>query len=199
MNIQIFKNEQDFITSAIAFLPLTKANIAISGGQTPKAFYEAIPNSDLFEFYQLDERYVPKTDPDSNFQIQKHFKNLHQFDTSLSIEDSLKKYANEISDIIFDLAILGIGPDGHIASLFPHSPALHTDQLTAHTTTDHFAVRDRLTITLPKILSSKKILILLKNKPSVLEELKNRTKSPDEFPAHYIFSQTNSVYLLYQE
>ncbi|MFA5820933.1 MAG: 6-phosphogluconolactonase [Candidatus Gracilibacteria bacterium] len=186
MNIQIFQNEQDFLKAALAFLPQPKAKIAISGGQTPKAFYKAIPDSDQFEFYQLDERYVPSSDQDSNYQIQKHFKNLHQFDTSLSIEDSLQKYSEEIKDVTFDLAILGIGPDGHIASLFPHSPALHTDQLTAHTTTDTFATHDRLTITLPKILSSKKILVLLKNKPSVLEELKNPTKSPDEFPAHYL-------------
>ncbi len=186
MNIQIFKNEADFISSALAFLPHSKANIAISGGKTPKAFYEAIPNSDLFEFYQLDERYVPKTDPDSNYQIQKYFKHLHQFDTSLPIEESLKKYSEEIKDVTFDLVILGIGLDGHIASLFPNSPDLHTNQLTAHTTTDHFQVRDRLTITLPKILAAKKILILLKNKTTILEELKNPTKSPDEFPAHYL-------------
>jgi len=131
------------------------------------------------EFFQVDERYVPQGDVNSNFNliIQSGLPPLarafHHFDTSISIAESLRKYEIELPEY-FDLVVLGIGEDGHIASLFPHDPALHEKiRLVAHTTTDVFAVKDRLTITLPLILSSKKILVLLKGaeKKKVLDEI----------------------------
>lgn len=176
------------------------------------------PLKNQLHFYEVDERYVPATSEDSNqkmivesfdtgqlkFSAQNsnstfpdsHFSknpssshiHFHFFDTSLPIKDSLRKYAKELPKTPFDLIILGIGPDGHTASLFPaeknttNYKALSTKSPLAHTTTEEFAVKNRLTMTFATILKSKNLLILLKNKPEILTELKTPTKPFTKFP-----------------
>lgn len=190
------------------------AEIALSGGSTPIPVYEAIANTahvkhTSIEVYQVDERYVPADHPESNQRlIMEHLiqPSLQRADTTgthspyccfvnmrtdISIEKSVKKYESLVRDVMkawggFTLTILGIGPDGHTASLFPHITVLHeTKRLVAHTTTDQFEIRDRLTLTFPAIMASKKILVLLKgeNKKAILDELEHGTKTMDEFPA----------------
>ena len=183
MNIKTFTKEEEFIKANLEFLKGAKY-VALSGGSTPASTYRAMQDF-AAEFFQVDERYVPADHPDSNQKmihetLQQKF---HHFDTSLSIEDALTKYENEIADTTFDACILGIGPDGHTASLFPHSPALHSTRTVAHSTTDEFAVHDRLTLTFSKILASKKLLVLLKNKEETIEKLKNPELSNSEIPA----------------
>ncbi len=201
------------------------------------------PRHPQIHFYQVDERYVPATHPDSNQKmIKKAFENLkpspistgsatkaastarhtastphstpssthsytsfppfthfHFFDTSLSIKDSLKKYSKELPKSPFDLTILGIGSDGHTASLFPNSKELNSKKTVIHSSMAHSAslptrdkrsgmqalpIKDRLTLTFPPILKSKNLLVLLKNKPEISAELKSPTKSATNFPAH---------------
>lgn len=204
MEIKIFKSSREFIKETIKFILASKPKtIALSGGKTPEPIYKALNKKfkDLEEiqFYQVDERYVPKNHPDSNYNLvkktlfnknPKHLKNFHHFDTNLSIKKSLQKYQKQLPKT-FDLCILGIGEDGHSASLFPHSPALSTKSPLAHTTTDQFKVHDRLTITFPLILKSKTILILLKNKPEILKELKKPTKPFKQFPALKLLKHKN--------
>ncbi|MDP2625104.1 MAG: 6-phosphogluconolactonase, partial [Candidatus Peregrinibacteria bacterium] len=124
-------------------------------------------------------------------------KEFNAFDTTLPIEDCLFQYEHElvnIPDRTFELIILGIGEDGHIASLFPHSEALLEEKrLVAHTTTDNFSVGDRLTMTLPVILKSKAILVLLQGmeKQKVLNKLDDETLSIQEFPARALVDHPN--------
>lgn len=202
MQIKTFSSKKEFITATTSFILCLKTKtIALSGGKTPEPVYEKlgsssnIPSSfrDKLDFYQVDERYVPQNHPLSNqkmirktlFKNTKNPKNFHCFDTSLPIDECLKKYAKELPDY-FDLCILGIGPDGHTASLFPHSEALKTTSRISHSQTNQFPIKDRLTITFPQILASKTILILLKNRPEILAQLQHPTKIPDEFPAIYL-------------
>jgi 6-phosphogluconolactonase len=158
------------------------------------------------ELYQVDERYIPHSDSRSNFKLVDEtivskvgakLGGFFAFETKLSINDSLDAYEHILSNKIihgFDLCILGIGPDGHTASLFPHSSAL------AETTqTDRFDVKDRLSLTFPAIMKSKKILVLLKgaDKQTVIDTLQSGKKMVDEFPAMKLLEHDDlTIYFL---
>ncbi len=203
MQLNIFETEEDFIkTSLQLIVDLAKAKdgdlyFALSGGSTPVSLYQAMAKSNLpferIELFEVDERYVPRDHPDSNCNLiyqnlvsQVQLKNFTPFDTKKPIKEALEEYEKLLPINGLDLTILGIGPDGHTASLFPHSSALDIQiKYTSHSQTDHFAVKDRLTLTFPAILNSKHLLVLLKGKDKqhIIKELQNPTKSFQEFPA----------------
>lgn len=191
--------------------------VGLSGGSTPFPVYEALAKRTDIDFSKVifaltDERYVPATHPDSNQgSIRKALLETIErscgisartifFDTEKEIEDSVRAYEKQMEDRLkdrdysFDLLILGIGPDGHIASLFPGSTAIFEKKQRAVTTKAprEFAIEQRLSITLPVILQSKKILVLLsgaKKKP-IIEQLFSTTEklSPATWPAAALLS-----------
>ncbi|MES2504367.1 MAG: 6-phosphogluconolactonase [Myxococcota bacterium] len=137
-----FPSEQEFIDHAVAdFMRLAtdaiaargKFSVALSGGGTPKAIYEALVKLDIdwtkVHFYFGDERYVSHVDPMSNFaMVQKSLfchinlpnPNIHSINTDQpDPHEAAKAYENHIGDMRFDLVYLGIGADGHTASIFP--------------------------------------------------------------------------------
>lgn len=198
MQLHTFQNNDEFVkqsTNFIAEICKNPANIALSGGSTPKTIYENLASQSLpfdkLNFYQVDERYIPLDHQDSNCRmifdslVNKTNTNFHYFDTNLPIEESLEKYEKELPQDPFDLAILGIGSDGHTASLFPNTEALDESKPVAHTKTQEFTINDRLTLTFPKILESKKLLVLLSgpSKQKIVEELQSHTLSYKNFPA----------------
>ena len=200
MMIRLFNEENHFIQETIdqilAALPDGKGTCALSGGSTPRKIYEALPSLPKVEFFQVDERYVPITDDDSNHKLILNTINpekFHYFDTSLPIEDALEQYESELPEEPFDVIILGIGPDGHTASIFPHSLALDEEGPVAYTTTDEFAVHDRLTLNFSVIMKAKKLIVLLKGpeKQKLLDKLTSGTESIDEFPAKKLLEHPN--------
>lgn len=205
MELIKFKKEEEFVGAAVDLIARIISDssgicrIALSGGSTPKPIYEALSNSDIdfskVEFYQVDERYIPQDDENSNYKlinqslvkpIRERLIEFHYFDTSLPINECVKEYSKTIKDINFDLTILGMGEDGHTASLFPgDKEAIDSTEQALHTTTNKFAVKDRLTISLKKIQESRNKLLLLKgsSKKSILEELLNSPKDIYELPS----------------
>ena len=99
-----------------------KASILLSGGNTPKQIYSSFGSlpqqSKLCTFIASDERRVPVADPLSNEGMIRKYLNTYDQDQILSLHDlSLPSKLNEIAS--HDLAILGMGTDGHFASIFP--------------------------------------------------------------------------------
>ena len=143
MQINSFTKEKEWIKSSIEIVQSACnidgiISIALSGGNTPKPLYQAVAKAklpfDLIDFFEVDERYVPKDHEDSNTKMI--FENLIQncsphafnyFDTSKEIHEALEEYGKLIPTAGFNLSILGIGPDGHTASIFPKSEAIKNE------------------------------------------------------------------------
>jgi 6-phosphogluconolactonase len=225
LHLNIYTNESKFKKAFVIALsdfiknipPKNTIKIAVSGGKTPAPIYKEIAKSDLpfnrVHLFQVDERYVAKTNSESNFKLiektllKNKFKKLTLFNTEEPLKETISSYSKNLAKylkgkITFDITILGIGPDGHIASLFPGTTALKKKGILAlHTTTRKFAVKDRLTISLPAILKSKKIIILLtgKEKMATLKELVQGKKKPSNFPAKYLLKhQDVNIFYLYK-
>ena len=218
MEFRTFDDNQHYITESAKFMAHVcnekdgVVMLALAGGKTPKPVYQLFGQGDIdsgmIHLFQVDERYTQNDHVSSNWQMiqtsliaerDEAWRSITTFDTSLSVDEALQEYEKRLPDVPFDLIVLGVGTDGHIGSLFPHSSALSTTDLVAHTTTDVYAVRDRLTITAPVIMKAKKILILLRGeeKKTVYNELVSPTKQTDAFPAHMLQSHADvTVYYL---
>lgn len=151
--------------------------LGLSGGSTPQPVYAAVAKADGIDWnkvhvFLVDERCVHATDKDSNqrmirgtFDVAAH---LHFPDTNLPLEDCLLAYAKDWKTLCAErlphLIVLGMGPDGHTASLFPPvtDDLLDDTQLLAHTKApDGFAVRDRITFTINPLAAADEALLLI--------------------------------------
>jgi 6-phosphogluconolactonase len=112
------------------------AEIALAGGSTPKRAYELTSQTSTSwaraGVWWGDERCVPPSDERSNYRLFREAlldrvsrpPATHRIRGELEPEAAAALYNGEIHDVQLDLVLLGIGPDGHTASLFPNSPAL---------------------------------------------------------------------------
>ena len=194
--------------------------IGFSGGKTPSPVYryfasQLAPGMDAHIYGALvDERYVPTTAPTSNWRVIKrdilnllpkgkkeHTNPVAMIDlpeTDKPVDQAVTAYQKHVRELLvggatFDLVILGIGEDGHVASLFPHSPALSTSEWVAHTMTNNPPVKDRITMTFPLIMQAKKILLLASGgkKKAILDRLINGNEAVTKLPAKKLLEHPN--------
>src|SRR3989338_7313717 len=136
MDVKIFKSEPEFVAASLArVLQACEApqadcpRIALSGGSTPTPLYRALATQTDFlantECYQVDERCVPADDSLSNQNLIRTTLNparFFPFNTTLAPDIAAHDYNQTLHALAphpFDLVILCVGGDGHIASLFP--------------------------------------------------------------------------------
>jgi 6-phosphogluconolactonase len=190
------------------------ARLALSGGQTPlplykKLFQNPFIEPESIELYQTDERYTASNTFKSNqFNIietlgenKSYFKELNFINTSLLIDQSVSLYTDIIDNLdgpLFDLTILGVGEDGHIASLFPKGNYLNGFQPNVHQTkTKNFDIDNRITISLNALLKSSIVLVLLtgENKRHIVPEMLEGKKEAIDFPAKFLMCHPNVTIL----
>lgn len=159
-----------------------RCTIALAGGNTPKPLYEAMAETDLpwpkLHVFWGDERYVPADHPDSNQRMARLAwldriaippGNIHPMPTNAaSAEEDAALYNSELQKFFgcqtgefpqFDIILLGLGDDGHTASLFPHTEALQVcDRLVTVGNKDG---QPRLTFTVPLINGASRTIFLV--------------------------------------
>jgi 6-phosphogluconolactonase len=160
--------------TALAAVARTGGSISLAGSNTPRRAYELFAAEAAIDWSQVhlwfgDERCVPPDDPDSNYRMAYETlisridipdRNVHRIRGEDDPEAAAAAYAAEIDGVALDLALLGLGPDGHTASLFPESPALDVRDRAAVAVTASKPPPRRITLTLPVFERAVSILIL---------------------------------------
>lgn len=169
-------------------------NIALSGGSSPLPIYEALSTQNLdwnrINFYLVDERCVSTKSEQSNFyniskslfnSIPSNYFSMVENDltykqAAINYEKLIKKNVRTVNELPqFDLILLGMGIDGHTASLFPNTEALNNNQDLVVLNPVPQLRTERITMTFPLILNAKKIVLIAngEEKKKVLNNLFN--------------------------
>jgi 6-phosphogluconolactonase len=156
--------------------------LALAGGSTPRRLYELLADAplpwDRIHLFWGDERFVPHDHPESNVQlvrdtllhdIEVPAENVHPMPTSDTPEAAAAAYADTLHQAFadrshtFDLALLGMGADGHTASLFPeHDPSPNDPKwVRAVSAPPRHDIPQRLTCTLPVLNDARYGLVLV--------------------------------------
>ncbi len=198
--------------------------IALSGGSTPKALFQLLATDEYHSkidwkntvCFWSDERNVALQDDNNNAKmaidtllskVPVKQKNIFRIPAQLGATKAAKNYQASLLKFfgdkkpIMDICLLGLGDDGHTASLFPHTSilqptkewikAVHVPQLDT----------DRISFTVPMILASRNIVFFIagQNKAKVLDKIITGPFDPQKYPSQFIHSKTKPIYYFYDE
>lgn len=187
--------------------------LALSGGGTPKKLYSLLATEpyksqidwQLVEIFWSDERCVPPDDPESNYHLAQEVMlsrlsipvaQVHRMPADRADRDAASQdYTHEMQRVFstngipeFDLLQLGMGPEGHTASLFPHQPSLRETQRLVMPVSVPKPPPDRLTFTPPILKAARNVLFLATgaDKADALQAVIEGPSNPDEYPAQIV-------------
>lgn len=193
--------------------------LALSGGKTPELLYSVI--SDHFSssapwksvhFFWGDERCVDKDDSESNYGMAKrtlldklriHPENIHRIRGEEDPEKESVRYSDEIARNtrkrnglpLFDMIILGLGEDGHTASIFPGQEYLLRSESICETAFHPVTRQKRITLT-GRIINNAQCVGFLATgtkKAGVIEKIVNKSPEAGNFPASFIKPELSDV------
>lgn len=187
--------------------------LALSGGSTPRALYQRLAKHpelpwDRIELCFGDERAVPPDHPDSNARMARETltgqpfvraERVHRIRAELPADEAASDYERTLRALFvrqswprFDVVLLGLGSDGHTASLFPHSPALteRTRWVVANWLQEPEA--QRITLTYPAINAAAQVLFMVagEDKAAPLREVLEGDATLEDIPARGIAPST---------
>jgi 6-phosphogluconolactonase len=199
-------------TSAVA--ERGRFTIALSGGSTPKSMYTLIAANastslpwDRMFFFWGDERHVPPDDPESNYRMAKEallskvpvpaaniFRVLTENPDAAAAAEAYEQTLRKFFAVApgefphFDLILLGLGPDGHTASLFPETAALREKaRLVVANWVEKFEA-SRITFTLPLLNAARCVAFLVSgmDKAAVLHEVLEGSAPAEKYPSKLV-------------
>ncbi len=205
------------------------ARIAISGGTTPKAMFALLADPsqpfaksipwDKLQLYWVDERCVPPDNAESNFHMTKEAmlskvplpaENIHRMEGELDPEEAASRYESVLRNTmrlegaelpVFDLVLLGMGDDGHTASLFPHTAALH--EMSRLAVANHVLQKEtwRITLTWPVINQGRQVAFLIEGagKTDILAEVLTGPRDSERLPSQLIRPANGNLEFLLDE
>ncbi|MEX2100247.1 MAG: 6-phosphogluconolactonase [Acidimicrobiia bacterium] len=189
----------DHVPQAFAALvaEVAPASIALSGGDTARHCYELLAVADVewgsVSVYFGDERWVPVDDPESNEGVARHTfldqvepYRIHSMRHAGSVpEEAAAAYGRLVRDAPpIELVHLGLGPDGHTASLFPGSPALEEQHHFVVTNADDAHPHPRLTFTYPALARSRLVVFTVAGAEKA--EAFARVRAGENVPAAHV-------------
>lgn len=202
------------------------ARVAISGGSTPKAMFALLADQtkpyfahvpwNKVQLFWVDERCVPPDDKDSNYRMTKEAMLAHvplsesqvfRMEGELDPEVAASRYEAAIRTAFrlegaetptFDLVLLGMGDDGHTASLFPHTEALN--EMARIVVANHVPQKDtwRISLTWPVINRGREIAFLIEGgaKAQVLHDVLLGAYDPESKPSQLIRPASGQLTML---
>ena len=202
-----------------------RAAVCLTGGSSPLGLYRLLAEDPLrsevpwtrVHWFMGDDRFVPESDPLSNMgaarcafldRVSVPPQNIHPIPTMATDPgDAAHRYENELkrfygadrldsSRPLFDVVLMGLGPDGHTASLFANSPALEEKQRwvvgVAKAGMEPFV--PRVTLTFPALASTREMLFLVDSADK--RQIVARVFAGEDLPAHRAYAQGDLIWLV---
>jgi 6-phosphogluconolactonase len=195
--------------------------LCLTGGSTPASTYELLATRFRLsvdwkevQFFWGDERCVPPDDPASNFgmanrtmlsKLSLRPEQIHRIRGEEEPAQAASDYEHELRTSIplqqpgdlpsFDLVLLGLGENAHVASLFPHHPALHEKTRLAVAVDVEAAPSRRISLTMPVINNAERVLFLVsgESKADAVKNVLQATVDPEQYPAQLVKPRTNEI------
>ncbi|MBT8280875.1 MAG: 6-phosphogluconolactonase [Muriicola sp.] len=225
MKLKVYQNKNEVAKNFSAFLAdwlknKKSVHLALSGGSTPKVIFEelSIPGKYAIDWSEVylywgDERCVPPGDEESNYKMTKDYllenieipeENIRRIHGEDDSQKEALRYAQLLQDElpqkddvpVFDLVLLGMGEDGHTASIFPHEMHLWNSPRNCEVAIHPQSGQKRITITGKIINQSKNVVFLVTGagKKEKVSEILKKQGNYTQYPAALVAPKDGNLY-----